>query len=481
MDFRREGDPLDSYLRSDYQSQSQEERYLLDGERGLTNSLKYISSALKTYGLPAIGNLFSPDLSEVKKTSDCLYALLQQRQKDLAFRTDIYDKISRLNSEKEELDRKLSVSSETVEALRREVASLKQQLSQGAGKLKQERDKLVTERDELKREYDKIVMREKHFQATIAQTEKKALALQEKLQKLQGEKDVQFKNHLEIVRPLHTDGPILFSKAGDTEFSYLVTRGFEESQNRLLNENLELRTGLEMLQKELMEMMRQRREAFLTRLKSETGEEGDIGPLTDLQPVRPELFAMPTQSVNDDVIRSFQDNLQRFRRFLEEIDARQSEFDPSWELLKEGAEGEVGKVRSLAQLTELLKQYRVLVHNQENILQRVALGNKTRPPESVHIAASRLQLTSDKEYCFLRIDQANRFLQEEFSRLEQKQKEMEEDKLAASAKAKQLDEDKVRITVRDRQKQREHLLDERAKWEQALMSVTKLNSEMADS
>jgi hypothetical protein len=58
---------------------------------------------------------------------------------------------------------------------------------------------------------------------------------------------------------------------------------------------------------------------------------------------------------------------------------------------------------------------------------------------------------------------------------------MEEEKLTASAKTKQLDEDKVRISVCFMQKQREHLMDERAKWEQALLSVTKLNSEMADS
>ena len=58
---------------------------------------------------------------------------------------------------------------------------------------------------------------------------------------------------------------------------------------------------------------------------------------------------------------------------------------------------------------------------------------------------------------------------------------MEEEKLTANAKTKQLDEDKVRISVLVMQKQREHLMDERAKWEQALLSVTKLNSEMADS
>ena len=476
MDFRKDGDPLDTYLRSDTSIPTQEERYLLDGERGLTNSLKYIQSALKTYGLPGLGDLFSASLQEVKKTVDCVYALLQQRQKDLSFRSDIYDKVARVNAEKEDVDKRLTAALEANEALKRELAATKQQLTTSAGRMKQERDKLQAERDEARREVDRFAGKEKMHAATLLAAEKKAQALTEKLQKLQGEKDLQFKNHLEIVRPLHSEGPALFSKAGDVEFSYLVTRGFEESQNRLLSENLELRTALEMLQKELSEMLKQRREAFLSRLRSELGEDAEVPALPDLQPIRPEFFAMPAQEFSGEVVAAFQDNLRRFRSFLEEVDARQSEFDPSWELLKEGAEGEIGKVKSLSQLNDLLKQYRVLVHNQENIVQRVALGSKTKPPESVHYAAARLQLTSDKE-----IEQANHFLQDEFVRLEQRQKEMEEDKLAAGAKTKQLDEDKVRISVLPRQKQREHLMDERAKWEQALLSVTKLNSEMADS
>ena len=397
MDFHRDGDPLDTYLRSETANPTQEERYLLDGERGLTNSLKYIQSALKTYGMPPLGDLFSGSLQEVKKTADCVYALLQQRQKDLSFRSDIYDRVTRANAEKEDVEKRLSTALEGNEALKRELAAVKQQLTTATGRLKQERDKLQAERDEARRDVDRFTGKEKMHSATLLAAEKKLQALTEKLQKLQGEKDLQFKNHLEIVRPLHTDGPALFSKAGDVEFSYLVTRGFEESQTRLLNENLELRTALEMLQKELGEMMKQRREAFLSRLRSEMGEEAEIPALPELLNIRPEVFAMPAQEFTAEIVSAFQDNLRRFRTFLEEVDARQGEFDPSWELLKEGSEGEIGKVKSLSQLSELLKQYRILVHNQENLLQRVSLGNKTKPPESVHYAAARLQLTSDKE------------------------------------------------------------------------------------
>jgi hypothetical protein len=64
----------------------------------------------------------------------------------------------------------------------------------------------------------------------------------------------------------------MFNKAGDTEFTYMISRGYEENQNRLLLENQELRTSFELLQRELCEMMKQRREAFHARRKAELGD-----------------------------------------------------------------------------------------------------------------------------------------------------------------------------------------------------------------
>lgn len=116
-----------------------------------------------------------------------------------------------------------------------------------------------------------------------------------------------------------------------------------------------------------------------------------------------------------------------------------------------------------------------MLKNQENLMQNSVLGSRAKAPDHVGIYASRLKVISDNE-----VDKANRYLQEEFKNLESKQQEIEEHRQSVADTARRLDEEKILISVNHIQQQREHLQDERVRWEMALQTACKLNKELID-
>ena len=162
-----------------------------------------------------------------------------------------------------------------------------------------------------------------------------------------------------------------------------------------------------------------------------------------------------------------------YRSFMEKADEVGVEID---------GEGEehLQKIKCVADLKELLSKnylenYRVMLKNQENLMQNSVLGSRNKAPDSIGYNASRLKIISDNE-----IEKANKFLQEEFKKLETKQQEIEEHRQIVGDTAHRLDEEKIMISVIFIQQQREHLLDERTRWEIALQTACKLNKELID-
>lgn len=94
--------------------------YLFDSRKGaedisqakLEQSLLYINSSLQAFGYPQIGDLFSSEIDEIQKTINCLYAILEQRQRDLLFRTQMQERMTKLKNEKEMYQQKLDLLDE---------------------------------------------------------------------------------------------------------------------------------------------------------------------------------------------------------------------------------------------------------------------------------------------------------------------------------------------------------------------------------
>ena len=399
--------------------------------------------------------------------------MLQQRQKDINFRSEINERIRNLETEKNKLQQALERTSEQRSQFEIELGKAQNTLKISMSKNKAEKDKLLAERDELKRENIKLAHKESQCLHELKKKDAAYSKLQEQLRKSLGEKDLPVKNSIELISPLHTTGPSLFGKNADSEFSFMISRGFEENQNSLLIENKELRSAFELLQGELQEMMKQRREAFHKRYSDELGENAPNFSEFQMEVIRPEMFNLPFQKVSEDVVKTFQENMRVYRSFMEKADDLGNEVDGE-------GEDQLQKIKCIGDLKELLSKkyaenYRIMLRNQENLMQNSVLGSRNRAPDSVGTTASRLTIISDNE-----IDKANRFLQDEFRNLEVKQQEIEEHRQFVADTAHRLDEEKILISVRLMQQQREHLQDERTRWEMALQTACKLNKELIE-
>jgi X breakpoint 2-interacting protein len=377
----------------------------LDGESGrfeheqvdpvlqtLYSSMKQINTTLMNWGMLQTGDLFSSETSEISKTIACLNNLITVRQRDFTNRNELYQKIQYLEAEKSTAQQHLERALDLKNELEAEVGRAQNQLRAQTNKFKQEKDKLLTERDDLRRELTKLTHKDTQYQHDLKKKETNFAKLQEQLRKALGEKDLPVKNTIEVSGPLQQYGPRLYGKSGDSEFSYMISRGYEEAQNRLLVENQELRNAFQLLQKELVEIMKQRREALHKKLAAELGEDPKLAEF-DLNLVKPEIFNLPFQNISEEVIQTFQENMRRFREFLDKT----SESEDFGE-----TDSELSKIKSISELKQLLSKfytdnYRVLVKNQETLIQKTVLGSRAKPTENITYTASRLKASSDKE------------------------------------------------------------------------------------
>ena len=273
-------------------------------------NIQYIQSALSAYGLPPLGNLLSVEAKDVKQTMACLYALLQQRQKDLNFRTDAQDHMQRIESERIMFERKAEMLSEELERALGSLGRAENLSMQQSKAAKAEKEKLIVERDEMKKELQKMMYRETQYQHEIKKKEVAYKKLQEQLRKALGEKDVAYTNHFDVVQKVYQRRQEV---SPESEFNILVTRGLEANQTELLNENQGLRNALETLQKELHQMMDTRKEMLQKRVDQGMESWEDY----QLLGIRPEMFNMPFQSVSEDLVQTFLENMKRFKEFME--------------------------------------------------------------------------------------------------------------------------------------------------------------------
>jgi synovial sarcoma, X breakpoint 2 interacting protein len=294
-------DPLSEYL--------VEETDVRISEPQIKENLRYIQCSLLSLGYSPIGDLFDPSLIEVKKTIDCVFSLLQQRQKDIDFRTGIQERIQKLESEKSMYQQKIEQITDDRNAGFSEAGKAQNKLTQESTKWKKEKEKIQAERDDLKKEITKMIGKENKLAHEMKKKEAAYEKMKEQLRKALGEKDLLIQNHFDAVQPLHSVGPKLVRQVADEEFTGLITKGYDESQNYLLNENQELRLALEMVQKELHLMMEERKAALLS-------SQSKV-PNIKLVQVNSSVFMAPFQSVSEDVVESIVENIRKFKQFMQ--------------------------------------------------------------------------------------------------------------------------------------------------------------------
>lgn len=272
-----------------------------------SQNASYINSALNSFGFPSIGNLFSDSPHDVKKTLDCLYSILAQKQKDLNVKDQLMDTIAKLKSDRNMYSDKADRLTLEVERLQKEVGRLQTSLSVAFERMKKEKEQSRQELGEVKKDNTKLSQREAHYIHEIKKKDFNIAKLKDNLRRQ--DKDLGYRNHVDLTDLLHSKGPKAITDA-DSEFAYMIAKGYDDNVNALLTENQDLRNAFETLQRELFCIVSERKEAL-----------GGLQFDDEMEALRREVLDLPFQSVSEDVIGAFSTNIQKFKEFIEKTSA----------------------------------------------------------------------------------------------------------------------------------------------------------------
>ncbi|KQJ95757.1 hypothetical protein BRADI_3g18830v3 [Brachypodium distachyon] len=223
----------------------------------LEHCAKYLNQTLVTFGFPASLDLFATDPVSIARTCNCMYALLQQRQRDIEFRESTNDlrmqsDISRLEAKIERMDAQLAAKD-------RELATLTRTEAKNSAALKAQIEKLQQERDE----FQKMVIGNQQVRTQqIHETKKKEkeyIKLQEKLnQVLMEKKKESSRSGIEIMNLLQKEGRqrgTWTAKKNDNDYYKMIVDAYEVKKQELVQENADLRALLRSMQMDMREFL----------------------------------------------------------------------------------------------------------------------------------------------------------------------------------------------------------------------------------
>ncbi|KAG8485728.1 hypothetical protein CXB51_019093 [Gossypium anomalum] len=210
----------------------------------LDHCTKYLNQTLVTFGFPASLDLFANDPVSVARTCNCIYSLLQQRQRDIEFRESANEQRQRLEAKVERLDAQL-------QAKDREIATITRTEAKNTAAFKAQIEKLQQERDEFQR----MVIGNQQVRTQqiheMKKKEKEYIKLQERLNQVLMEKKKESRSGMEIMNLLQKEGRqrgTWNGKKADNDFYKKIVDAYEAKNQELKAENADLRALLRSMQ-----------------------------------------------------------------------------------------------------------------------------------------------------------------------------------------------------------------------------------------
>ncbi|XP_004973045.1 afadin- and alpha-actinin-binding protein [Setaria italica] len=225
----------------------------------LEHCARYLNQTLVTFGFPASLDLFATDPVSIARTCNCIYALLQQRQRDIEFRESTNDLRQRMQSDISRLEAKIERMDAQLAAKDRELATLTRTEAKNTAALKSQIDKLQQERDE----FQKMVIRLQQLRTQqlheMKKKEKEYIKLQEKLnQVLMEKKKESSRSGMEIMNLLQKEGRqrgTWNGKKNDNDYYKMIVDAYEVKKQELMQENADLRALLRSMQMDMREFL----------------------------------------------------------------------------------------------------------------------------------------------------------------------------------------------------------------------------------
>ena len=126
---------------------------------------------MASFGFSPLGDLTSSDDAEIQKTLNCVHELVQQRLKDIDFRKDIFERISKLQNDKSMYMETIERMKQENHSLSKEIGALKNQFMRTEKKFKEEKEKLTSEKDLLTKNLAKHTQKVTQYQHDLRKKE----------------------------------------------------------------------------------------------------------------------------------------------------------------------------------------------------------------------------------------------------------------------------------------------------------------------
>lgn len=220
----------------------------------LEHCIKYLNQTLVTYGFSASLDLFANDPVSVARTCNCMYALLQQRQRDIEFRESANEQRQRLNSDISRLEAKVERLESQLAAKDREIATITRTEAKATAGFKAQIEKLQQERDEFQRMVignQQVRTQQLH---EMKRREKEYIKLQERLNQVVNEKKKESRSGMEIMNLLQKEGRqrgTWNGKKTDNDLHKKIVDAYEAKNQELMQENNDLRALLRSMQEDM--------------------------------------------------------------------------------------------------------------------------------------------------------------------------------------------------------------------------------------
>ncbi|CAF2038530.1 unnamed protein product [Brassica napus] len=265
-------------LRFDSVSTIREEHSFADVDN-LEHCVKYLNQSLVTYGFSASLDLFATDPVSIARTCNCIYALIQQRQRDVEFRESTNDQRLRLLSDMARLEAKVERLENQLQSKERELGSVTRTEAKNTAALKAQNEKLQKERDEFQR---MVIANQQVKTQQLHETKKKEkeyIKLQERLNQVLMEKKKETRSGMEIMNLLQKEGRqrgTWTGKKTDSDFYKKIVDAYEAKNQELMAENTDLRALLRSTQGDMRSFLNANGRTSLDPSQSPLGGKTDV-------------------------------------------------------------------------------------------------------------------------------------------------------------------------------------------------------------
>lgn len=351
----------------------------------LDHCTKYLNQTLVTFGFPASLDLFANDPVSIARTCNCVYSLLQQRQRDIEFRESANEQRQRLVSDISRLEAKVERLESQLSAKDREIATITRTEAKATAAFKAQIEKLQQERDEFQR----MVIGNQQVRTQqiheMKKKEKDYIKLQERLNQVMMEKKKESRSGMEIMNLLQKEGRqrgTWNGKKADNDFHKKIVDAYEAKNQELVAENADLRALLRSMQVDMREALNApnglSKQSFAINGRSDTNtSQSPLGGRTD-------VFDLPFHMGRDQIEESLRNKVASIKERMGQLQDAQK----GAEVTSEATERELELEAELVEARSIIQEQASLMskHIGKSDKPRRLSGLLNSERDSIHLS-----------------------------------------------------------------------------------------------